>query len=305
MSTKYTAPHHVSILAALAGLVLALPIQANDLFTTDDTPGVVFDDTDNGGWEWVLRGREEFFALADEAHGYNAILVLPGQYTADAIVIDGQEDVHQFGDSKVVVYGDSTEIDEVRINEELIISHIDSDTETALGVIADNGNANIALYDLDTDKIWYMANFAGKFGVYRRDKNKKAFVLKGNGDAKFKGVVTQLSAKSSKQDIEPVDTGSVLDKIGQLEISEWSYKDAPQDRHMGPMAGDFYQTFGLGSTPRGISTLDSSGVALAGIQALMEENAALKERLATLEALVATKLEGQLAEPVRASVAMN
>ena len=57
-----------------------------------------------------------------------------------------------------------------------------------------------------------------------------------------------------------------------MDISEWRYKDDPQSKHIGPMAQDFYQAFELGHTDKGISTLDSSGVALAAIQALKNEN---------------------------------
>jgi hypothetical protein len=56
------------------------------------------------------------------------------------------------------------------------------------------------------------------------------------------------------------------------------------------MAQDFSAAFGLGSDDRSIATLDSSGVALAAIQALYEmvkekeiEIDALKARLSKLE----------------------
>jgi hypothetical protein len=48
------------------------------------------------------------------------------------------------------------------------------------------------------------------------------------------------------------------------------------------MAQDFYAAFGLGSTDKGIATVDSDGVALAAIQALLK-------RIETLEALLLEK----------------
>ncbi len=49
------------------------------------------------------------------------------------------------------------------------------------------------------------------------------------------------------------------------------------------MAQDFYAAFGTGHTDKGIATLDSTGVALAAIQALSAENADLRARLDLLE----------------------
>jgi len=54
------------------------------------------------------------------------------------------------------------------------------------------------------------------------------------------------------------------------------------------MAEDFQAAFGLGSDDQHIATVDADGVALAAIQGLNEkleaENAALKARLAAIEA---------------------
>jgi hypothetical protein len=60
------------------------------------------------------------------------------------------------------------------------------------------------------------------------------------------------------------------------------------------MAQDFYNTFGLGDDNVTISTIDPSGVALAAIQALYEENQDLKSRLARLESMM-EKLSGESA----------
>jgi uncharacterized coiled-coil protein SlyX len=65
---------------------------------------------------------------------------------------------------------------------------------------------------------------------------------------------------------------TVLNKVLALAIKEWSYKDSIDNiRHIGPMAEDFYQAFGLGESETGIATLDTSGVALAAIQGLNEK----------------------------------
>ena len=79
-----------------------------------------------------------------------------------------------------------------------------------------------------------------------------------------------------------------------MPIATWNWKSQDASiRHMGPMAQDFHAAFGLGETPKGISTVDADGVALAAIQGLHQlikqkdrkisamerELAAIKEKL--------------------------
>jgi hypothetical protein len=89
---------------------------------------------------------------------------------------------------------------------------------------------------------------------------------------------TVLSDSTKKIDIRRADTKSVLDKVMQLPISEWRYKDQPDAsiRHIGPMAQDFWTLFQLGEDSLGISTIDPDGVALAAIQELKKENDELR-----------------------------
>ena len=79
------------------------------------------------------------------------------------------------------------------------------------------------------------------------------------------------SDRNSKENFTTLDPQSVLEKIATLPITQWNYKVEPNaTMHIGPMAQDFYSAFGLGgiSGNTSISTIDPSGVALLGIQAL-------------------------------------
>lgn len=83
--------------------------------------------------------------------------------------------------------------------------------------------------------------------------------------------INQTSDRNAKQDFKPVDARSVLAKVAALPISEWQFKtDAEGSRHVGPMAQDFREAFGLGTDERHIATVDADGVALAAIQGLNE-----------------------------------
>lgn len=80
-----------------------------------------------------------------------------------------------------------------------------------------------------------------------------------------------------------IDPQEILGKVMSLPIADWRYnRDATKALHMGPMAEDSSDAFGLGATNKGIATIDSSGVALAAIQGL---NAKLEQREETIEAL--------------------
>jgi hypothetical protein len=75
-----------------------------------------------------------------------------------------------------------------------------------------------------------------------------------------------------------VNTDELLDKVAQLPIETWSYKDDPHGvHHIGPMAQDFYAAFGVGESDTTISTLDPDGVALAAIQELAKKVARLED----------------------------
>lgn len=95
--------------------------------------------------------------------------------------------------------------------------------------------------------------------------------------------VSDRNAKIAFEAIDPVD---VLARVLELPLSEWSYRTAPRERHIGPMAQDFRAAFGLGRDETTIATVDADGVALAAIQGLNArleaENTAQDAQLAAL-----------------------
>lgn len=108
--------------------------------------------------------------------------------------------------------------------------------------------------------------------------------------AEFCGSSCPTSDRDQKQDFEALDPADVLDGVTSLEITRWSYRDAPGVRHVGPMAQDFHRAFSVGESPRNIAPIDGQGVALAAIQelarrqeALSAENDRLRARVERLE----------------------
>lgn len=108
------------------------------------------------------------------------------------------------------------------------------------------------------------------------------------------GVWTNASSRSFKQGFQPVDAKDVLSRVLDLDISRWRYIGSGEGEHVGPMAEEFHAAFGLGHSDQQIATVDADGVALAAIQGLNAkleaENAALRDELAALRALIEGRL---------------
>ena len=87
-----------------------------------------------------------------------------------------------------------------------------------------------------------------------------------------------------KRDFSPVHPETVLETVVRIPVSTWSYKsDDPSVRHMGPMAQDLYESFGLGDTDKAYNPVDAHGIALAAIQGLYERVQAQEARIEKLE----------------------
>ena len=115
------------------------------------------------------------------------------------------------------------------------------------------------------------------------------------------GVWTNASDRNKKENFSPLDNADILDRIGQLPITRWNYKGL-HEQHIGPVAQDFYRIFQVGADDKTISTIDPSGIALAGIQELhrkwqqAEQRAnELQSRLEKQEAAMSLQ-QGQMQE---------
>lgn len=111
--------------------------------------------------------------------------------------------------------------------------------------------------------------------------------------------VCPISDRNAKTDIAPIDESDILQRVLQLPLHKWRYKnEAPGVAHIGPMAQDFMAQFGVGVDDRHIFPLDEGGIAFAAIQglhrrlselarehtALREQNEALRRELEALKA---------------------
>lgn len=92
----------------------------------------------------------------------------------------------------------------------------------------------------------------------------------GRGSSSAWNFDTSASAISHSSTKEKIRTASpVLDKLAQLDINTWHYKNDPI-RHIGPMAETFHDVFGVGDGMT-INLVDVMGVLLAAMKELAIE----------------------------------
>ena len=137
-------------------------------------------------------------------------------------------------------------------------------SKNAYGVIGEDSGTGIGVYGYSATG--YAGYFGGKVGA-------TSFVTTSDRNAKTK--------------IHSIDGKTILDKVSALPVSSWVFKSDPQKSHVGPMAQDFHNAFGLdGDDDKHINLTDISGVSLAAIQELNRE---MKEQNATVSAQLASK----------------
>lgn len=108
------------------------------------------------------------------------------------------------------------------------------------------------------------------------------------GNLTVSGTIDPPSSRSLKEDVVPIDGVDVLRTLSTIPVASWRYAaDDSRARHLGPMAEDFHEAFGLGTSPERISTIDADGVALAAIQGLYRLVQERDARIAELEARLA------------------
>ena len=115
------------------------------------------------------------------------------------------------------------------------------------------------------------------------------------------GSWSSLSDRSAKQDLLPVDSAHVLERLVGMPAYTWRYRtERSGATHLGPTAQDFSRAFGLGASTTGIAMVDADGAALAAIQGLERE-------LADKDALIAARAQriAALRDRIRAVTAMQ
>ena len=242
------------------------------------------------------------FSIHDSAPE-NAIAV--NRFGVGIGIVNADEALHVYSDASQVGY------DQARV---LIENNKSTTAVRTMLELVNNGGARMVFDNTNSGESWammtggsdqFMISRAGTGGgefVIRSDGSVLMgpgfvanFRLSPNGNLTILGSLNQQSDRNAKTAFERIDSQEILDKISQLPISTWQYKDDQASvRHIGPTAQDFRAAFGLGQDDQSIATVDSSGVALSAIQALNSKCERLSEMLEVKDSRIA-ELEGRLA----------
>jgi len=177
-----------------------------------------------------------------------------------------------------------------------------------------SGNIHIDAGQLNINQGSFNFNASSSGGV--SINNGSVFVNNGNvnvnggvnvsGDVSAHNVssnnINQTSDRNLKEKFAAINPTEILNRVVALPITSWNFKQDAGERHIGPMAQDFYAAFNVGPDDKHIAVVDEGGVALAAIQGLNQkleadqaklqekdtEIKALEKRMAELEALVKT-----------------
>ena len=201
----------------------------------------------------------------------------------------------------LVGVGTNTPASKLHLQDEnaakLLIENTDAATGTKIMLnLVNDGGTRFDMTDNSTGNNWVFQNQFGTFDVTLAGTGTREFRFYPNGNLEISGTYLQSSSRAIKHDIHPVDQRSVLDKVVALPINQWSYNREEGVRHMGPMSEDFYASFGLGASDKGITTVDAGGVALAAIQGLKQEKDAQVAELAALSEQKDARIEGLQAQ---------
>ncbi|MCZ6522550.1 MAG: tail fiber domain-containing protein [Alphaproteobacteria bacterium] len=101
------------------------------------------------------------------------------------------------------------------------------------------------------------------------------------------GPALVASSRDFKEDIVPIDEDAVLEKVARLPVSRCKYREtlglADGIEHVGPMAQDLKETFGLGSD-EAIPIVDAIGIGLAATKGLAKKVERIEHSLGLADA---------------------
>lgn len=171
--------------------------------------------------------------------------------------------------------------------------------------LSNQGAVGFSMEDRSQPVTWdFRTNGSGNFIMNDVGDGAEVTVLR-NGNMIVSGNVTAngislTSSREAKSDIVPAKPAEIMAKLKQVELAEWRYKEADKDdRHLSPIAEDFYSLFQYGASNKHINPNDLASVALIAAQELQKKadvaNAELEANKAN-DALLKKHLDTKTAE---------
>ena len=147
--------------------------------------------------------------------------------------------------------------------------------------LTNNGNAILRMTDTSGDgEEWDFRHISGGacpagqtcFLISLVGSGDQEVVVDENGDMTISGANYNTgSSRELKENFAATDGVEILRRLVDMPLTSWNTKKRPSQRHLGPIAEDWWATFGLGPGDDQVSLTDVGGVALAAIQGLHAE----------------------------------
>jgi hypothetical protein len=155
------------------------------------------------------------------------------------------------------------------------------------------GDGNAADVNCDVDNRWVTRAGGGYYLHSNAALTSGVYVAAGGNSW------NSISDRATKENLIPVDSQAILEKLAAMPLQEYNLKSQDADiRHIGPVAQDFHAAFGYGESELAINMEDADGVAMAAIQGLYERVQALEAENAQLDArLVDLESAGTVSSP--------
>jgi hypothetical protein len=235
---------------------------------------------------WDVAGNETNFFIRDASNGSTLPFRIRPGADSSSIFIDTDSDVGlstASPDAQLHVVGDGVLISDVDSGAQAdqrplhvvgedgsAFIHRNSSTPSNtfdIMQMVNNGRVFLRLEDTSQSKTWFFGTQSQDFFINDAGDGDTELRLFANGNMTINGTLTELSDKNAKENITSIKPVDVLSKVLDLPLSTWNYIDS-EETHLGPMAQDFHAAFGLNGSDVGITSIDTSGVALGAIQGL-------------------------------------
>jgi endosialidase-like protein len=260
---------------------------------TSNTPAMRLEQNNSGGFTaqtWDIAGNEANFFVRDVTGGSRLpFRIRPGAPTSSI-------DINASGNVGIGTASPSNSLHVLRSDgtAKLFVQESSgTTTDREIAEFRNNGGSNLILKDSSRSERWAFGLFTGNFILNEQVHSGVEFTLTSAGNLTIAGTLTQGSSRDIKTGFTSLAPKEALSRVAALPVSLWSYKTDQGIRHIGPMAEDFHQAFGLGEDDKHIAPGDQAGVALLAVQGLNQvvqekdkEIAELKSRVEALEKLV-------------------
>jgi len=263
---------------------------------TSNTPAIRLEQNNSGGFTaqtWDIGANEANFFVRDVTGGSKlSFRIRPGAPTSSV-------DISADGDVGIGTGSPSTKLHVLSSSSgstdgKLLVQNSSGTTAAReLGEFRNNGGSILIMEDTSVAQRWSFGTNAATFVFDEQAHTGAEFTFGDTGNLVILGTLTQGSSRDIKTNFASLEPRDVLTRVSSLPVSLWSYKTDGGVRHIGPMAEDFHQAFGLGEDDKHIAPGDQAGVALLAVQGLNQvvqekdkEIAELKGRIETLEKTV-------------------